>query len=409
MVGVFGFIRSGSWKSIAAGAVLCIGVIPAGAEQVQLRYFSNTIPPSSAELSKAQFVELPKPSKEQMSAIGLLKPDGSIALQSGQFSQPPSSTAKLLSLGNVGKDRGPTITELGSVGSASALDLKSHMTGTSGAVTSFNYGGTELPFSTSRVELNGKLYNSKVYPYSASGRLEVRYADGSIGICSATLIAKGLLVTAAHCVAEFGFGYNSVGATFYAGYFNGKKPFPAAYGIAAAVLPSYLDGTDGCAVPGFVCLSDVALIILAPKGSKYVGTRTGWLNVGMDLWGYTSALETHITQLGYPSGIDDTYQMMRNDSQGFIASAAFAFNTIIGTQMNQGSSGGPWINNFGTPGALTGAFSGYAPNTNVIVGVTSWGFADGTALAAGASLFTSSNIGTLVTIACTAYPAVCAP
>ena len=131
------------------------------------------------------------------------------------------------------------------------------------------------------------------------------------------------------------------------------------------------------------------------------------MDVGYDGWGYTSYNETHVTQLGYPIGIDAASQMIRNDAQGIIGDASWAFNTIIGTQMDQGSSGGPWIDNFGSPGVLTGAFPGYAPNANVIIGVTSWGVPYGTELFAGASLFTASNIISLINTACSAYPLAC--
>jgi hypothetical protein len=54
---------------------------------------------------------------------------------------------------------------------------------------------------------------------------------------------------------------------------------------------------------------------------------------------------THIAQIGYPACLDNGLLMERDDSQGYVGSS-FS-NTIIGSLTRNGSSGGPWITNFG--------------------------------------------------------------
>ena len=98
--------------------------------------------------------------------------------------------------------------------------------------------------------------------------------------------------------------------------------------------------------------------------------------------------------------------MERNDSYGY-KNATFSNNTIIGSNMNGGSSGGPWIENFGLASVLTGETNGSFPQQNVVVGVTSWGYTSNAPKEQGAAPFTSGNIGTLVTTACSAYPGRC--
>jgi hypothetical protein len=98
--------------------------------------------------------------------------------------------------------------------------------------------------------------------------------------------------------------------------------------------------------------------------------------------------------------------MARNDSHGF-RSANNANNTIIGSLMCPGSSGGPWVVNFGLRSTLTGTTAGTAPNPNMVVGVTSWGYISPDPKQQGASPFLSTNIVPLVNGVCSAEPAAC--
>ena len=98
--------------------------------------------------------------------------------------------------------------------------------------------------------------------------------------------------------------------------------------------------------------------------------------------------------------------MERNDSQGFV-STSLSNNTIIGSLMTGGSSGGPWLVNLGNPPSLSGISFGSAASHNVVVGITSWGYTDTSIKQQGASPFTSNNIVSLVNTACTASPAAC--
>jgi len=220
------------------------------------------------------------------------------------------------------------------------------------------------------------------------------------------LIKKGVVVTAAHCVANFGTGQLYSNWHFIPGYRNGAAPFGDWTVKNAFVLTSYLNGSDPCAVAGVVCRDDVAVLLLNAKAGKYPGTSTGWYGFGWNGLGFTSAGLTHITQVGYPVCLDNGELMERNDSQGF-KSAANSNNTVIGSLMCGGSSGGPWLINFGVRPSLTGTTAGTAPDANVVVGVTSWGFVSNAPKEQGASPFLSGNIVPLVNSACSAVPAAC--
>ena len=98
--------------------------------------------------------------------------------------------------------------------------------------------------------------------------------------------------------------------------------------------------------------------------------------------------------------------MERNDSYGFV-SGADSNNTVIGSLMCGGSSGGPWLVNFGKRPTLTGTSSGSESTPNTVVGVASWGYVSTAPKEMGASPFTSGNIGILATFFCGGSPNPC--
>lgn len=271
-------------------------------------------------------------------------------------------------------------------------------------VTSEDFGTNNHPFTTARADLFTETTNT-TYPYRAGGKLFFNEPGGSF-ICSASMIKRGIVVTAAHCVANFGKSQFYSGWQFVPGYRAGSAPFGTWTVKQAWVLTSYYNGTDSCAASGVVCADDVAVLILNTQNGAYAGTAAGWFGY----WyggGFTSNGLIQITQLGYPAGLNNANYMERNDSQGYISSSN-SNNTVIGSNMNGGSSGGPWTVNFGLPYVLTGETngSGYL-FTNAVVGVTSWGYTSTGPKEQGASPFTSGNIQTLLNAACGATPAAC--
>lgn len=271
------------------------------------------------------------------------------------------------------------------------------------AVTTNDFGTNNHPFTTTRADLFS-LDTNTTYPYRAAGKLFFNEGSSSY-ICSASLIKRGVVVTAAHCVADYGKKQYYSNWQFVPGYRNGVAPYGVWTVKQAIVLTSYYNGTDSCATAGVVCADDVAVLILNTQNNAYVGSTVGWFGY----WyggGYTSNGLIQITQLGYPAGLDSAAYMERNDSQGFTSSSN-SNNTIIGSNMNGGSSGGPWIINFGLPSALTGETNGSVPASNAIVGVTSWGYTSNAPKEQGASPFTSANIQTLLNQACAATAAAC--
>lgn len=268
-----------------------------------------------------------------------------------------------------------------------------------GDVGSLEHGTSNRPYSSARADLTSP--TNTMGPYRATGRLFFTIPGQGEFWCSASLIKRGVVVTAAHCVAEYGQRQFYTNWRFVPGYRNGVAPYRVWTAFNVWVLTSYFTGIPAsqCAVAGIVCTTDIAVIELrAQTNPTYPGTSTGWYGYGWNRFGFTSSGLTHVTQLGYPGNLDSGLLMQRNDAQGFIGGSSVSGNTLIGSRMRGGSSGGPWLLNFGI--RASGTPSGTYPSPNIVIGVTSWGYVSTGPQELGASPFTSTNIVPLVNAAC---------
>jgi V8-like Glu-specific endopeptidase len=318
---------------------------------------------------------------------------------------PHDATQALIQAVSAASAEGPSGYSGGHIGNGktSPMFLGVPEVSTENEVTPEDFGTNNHPFTTVRADLYNETTNLS-YPYRAAGKLFFNEPGGSF-ICSASLLKRGIVVTAAHCVANYGKKQFYSNWRFVPAYRNGAAPY-GVWTVKQAWVPTvYYNGTDACAVYGVVCPDDVAVLILNTQNGNYPGTTVGWFGY----WyggGFTSSGLGQITQLGYPVGLDSAAYMERNDSYGYKSSSE-SNNTIIGSNMNGGSSGGPWVENFGLPAALTGETNGSFPYSNVIVGVTSWGYTAASVKEQGASSFTSGNIQMLLNLACSATPSAC--
>jgi hypothetical protein len=270
-----------------------------------------------------------------------------------------------------------------------------------GGFGSAEFGTSNHVFTTSRVDLAGSNV-SALYPYRAAGKLYFNIGSSTF-VCSASLIKRGVIVTAAHCVTAFG-GAFYTNWRFVPALAGTSAPYGTWTWAQAVVMTSYKNGTDFCApgARGIVCRNDIAVIRLAPQGGAFPGTRTGWFGYGWNGYGFNPQNLALINQLGYPVSHDSGNRMQRTDSEGFVGHATnFAGNTIWGSRQTGGASGGPELVNLGAAAALSGGvLYGAEAAFNTVVGVTSWGYVNQAVKQLGASPFTSSNIVPLVNTTC---------
>jgi hypothetical protein len=99
-------------------------------------------------------------------------------------------------------------------------------------------------------------------------------------------------------------------------------------------------------------------------------------------WKTLSLSRNHVHMLGYPCNLDSCEQMHEVTAGDFQDVAPN--NVEYGSDMRGGSSGGPWIQNFGT--ASSGQTGGLNTTRNAVVGITSYGFISTDPKVAGSSI-----------------------
>ena len=259
------------------------------------------------------------------------------------------------------------------------------------------FGSFGIPYTSVRVQdgpaaASASQANrlSTTYPYRTIGRLDFATPDGS-SWCSASLIMRSVLLTAAHCVADFGSNDGFFGGwTFRPGFYGPEgastqqeEPYGAWNAEYVTVAQTWLNGKDSGV--GSARNNDLAVFIIGKNGSnQFIGDQVGWMTYGWNNYSFTRSAKTRNTwtaataTLGYPFNMDFGTIMQRADGPTFLTNVRNARQMWQGTNFTGGSSGGPWVVNFGFSNANLndGATPGTASFLNVVVGVTSWGSSD---------------------------------
>jgi V8-like Glu-specific endopeptidase len=215
-------------------------------------------------------------------------------------------------------------------------------------------------FTTSRVFPDAAV---SAYPNRTAGKLF--FSDPFLGgdyNCSASVLQRRLVVTAGHCVSSpstvASERYFFTNFMFVPAYRNGVAPF-GTWTPSAVWVTNAWHLSDG-SVPN---AQDVAIMVMNDNGVTPIGAVTGYL-------GYlTNALANNsVTMLGYPLNLDSGERMQINTAQTF----KFGGNNTYqyGSAMRGGSSGGPWIQDWGVnPSSNPVVVLG----RNYLVSVTSYG------------------------------------
>ena len=256
------------------------------------------------------------------------------------------------------------------------------------------YGTFGIPYTTTRVQTGNQTavgatvanYLSTTYPYRTIGKLTF-----SAGYCSASLIRRSVIVTAAHCIQNFGSG-----STTFSNWQFRPGHYGAAGATAAQIAPhgswtwralvrpsAWANGTDtGC---GSSRNNDLAVIVLSKNANnQFVGDIVGWMAYGWNNYSFVTSTKTGnlrtaaVSTLGYPFLMDSGAIMQRTDGPTYTTTVCNGNKQLWqGSNLTGGSSGGPWVVNLsGRNAALSGGAVAGTQSTMAVVGVTSWGTAD---------------------------------
>jgi V8-like Glu-specific endopeptidase len=229
------------------------------------------------------------------------------------------------------------------------------------------------------------------YPYSTVGRLFFSSRDGNF-VCSASVISNRLILTAGHCIYDPIRGRFHDNFAFVPGYYYGQYPKGVWTARTAVTTSEWQQSSD--VLPNS---SDFGVLVLNDKDGASIGRVTGWLGFRTN-----GMVPNHVHILGFPSnhdGGEELHQVTSGDSV-----CCFDGTAVYGSDMGAGSSGGPFIQNFGQRAIGQGG-SGNGP-ANRVVGVVSYGPVESNEAFEGGSILNESFLA-IFEQACNKAPGNC--
>lgn len=238
-------------------------------------------------------------------------------------------------------------------------------------------GTANLQFSSSQLV---PLAADLAYPYRAVGKLFFTKPTGGNFVCSASVLNNRVIITAGHCVYSAG-GYHS-NFMFIPSYRSGAAPFQKWAGVFALAAPAWI------ASPNVANLADQGVIEVSDNTVNGVtvslASVTGKLGFALN-----KLTPNHVHMVGYPCNFDNCSIMHQVTAQN--GPTVTNSNVRYGSDMAGGSSGSPFVQNFGV--AAAGQTGGQNPGRNQIVGILSWGYSDTTIKTQGASPLSTNFTG----------------
>jgi hypothetical protein len=210
--------------------------------------------------------------------------------------------------------------------------------------------------------------------YKTVGKFFVRALGGQFS-CTATVIGRNIIVTAAHCFKGVigGVKYTTAGWTFAPMWHDSQLPYGSWSVHSVYLLRGWIDKLD----PKL----DYAVAVLNPRGGRDVGSYTG-----QDSWNSSLILApgqaTPVRVVGIPE-VSTKARISVTRAVAVQVGRGFTVLTASTPGFGNGTSGGPWFSAFspqtdtGTVIAVTGGYQqGGATDSPSYADVLSGQFAD---------------------------------
>lgn len=173
------------------------------------------------------------------------------------------------------------------------------------------------------------------------------------GTCSASVISgNNIIVTAAHCCWNRSNNSWIGGWSFAPGYNNGRAPYGMFNWAGARVPNSWINNGD---IP-----SDVCVIRLQNNATgRPVTYYTGWLGRA-----WNQPPSQPMTAFGYPGNIGGGNNLVSCTARSSAQPSSCGSDVLnMACNMTYGSSGGPWIMDYGSGNHVNSTVHGYINQT----------------------------------------------
>ncbi len=187
------------------------------------------------------------------------------------------------------------------------------------------------------------------WPTRAVGKLVGSTADGSTFWCTASVVSENVIVAAGHCVFDYGESYSDF--VFIPGYYYGPTVYDMWEVENAYTYTQWMEDRD--------FRYDVAFLIMKPKYGLYVSDVIGgYLSFAADVNPSSRTYESY----GYPHNLASAQVLSRTtaDFGGYDYNESRPRPLVIGTNMQSGCSGGPWVYYRDGYGAVVNGVNSYS-------------------------------------------------